>query len=165
MSTTEALETPARSSQKRKALNAVWQPFLQFKLLLYMLGSTAVVAILLSVFLYFAFSDLIGAVGSGNAGPQSYYAEMVEMQLVHLFRYCGVLFVLYILLLAVVCIVYTHKLIGPFRPFNRHLDSLLEDDFASRVQLRDGDPDMFKEYADKLNALAEKLENTRGEQK
>ncbi len=162
MSSTEVLSTPAQNTnnagQKRKAVNAIWQPFLQFKLLMYMLGTTAVVAILLSIFLYFAFSDLIGTVVV-DGGAQSYYAEMIEMQLVHLFRYCGVLFILYILLLAVVCVVYTHKLIGPFRPFNRHVDAMIAGDFQSRVNLRAGDPDMFRDYADKLNKLAEQLEN------
>lgn len=162
MSSAEAINAGATApSQKRKAVNAIWQPFLQFKLLIYMLGSTAIVACMLAVFLYFAFSDLISSVGVGGQG-QSYYAEMIEIQLVHLFRYCGALFVLYILLLATVCVVYTHKLIGPFRPFSRHIESLLQGDYDSRVHLRKGDIDMFVEYADNLNALSEKLKTERG---
>ena len=162
MSSTEAIELAKEQEQQdgrqqRRAFNAILQPFLQFKLLLYMLGSTVVVAILLATFLYFAFSDLIGSLSTG-AGAADYYVEMIEMQLIHLFRYCGVLFVLYIVLLAVVCIAYTHKLIGPFQPFNRHVDSMLTGDYDSRVHLRKGDPDLFQDYADKLNALAEKLE-------
>ncbi len=160
MSSAEAIEAVTASPQKRKAVNAIWQPFLQFKLLLYMLGSTALVACMLAVFLYFAFSDLIGSVGIGG-DSQSYYAEMIEIQLVHLFRYCGALFVLYILLLATVCVVYTHKLIGPFRPFSRHIDSLLQGDYDARVQLRKGDIDVFVEHAEKLNALSEKLQADR----
>jgi len=64
MSTSEVLEQSAApsSSQQRRVVNAIWQPFLQFKLLMYMLGLTAVVAVLLGVFLYYAFSDLIGTV-------------------------------------------------------------------------------------------------------
>ena len=122
-----------------------------------MLGSTVVVALLLSTFLYFAFSDLIGELSSGS-GEVSYHAEMVEIQLVHLFRYCGVLFILYILLLAIVCVSYTHKLIGPFQPFNRHIDSLIAGDYDARVAIRKGDPDLLQDYADKLNVLADKLE-------
>lgn len=133
------------------------QPFLQFKLLLYMLGSTIVVALLLATFLYFAFSDMISGLSTG-AGAASYHAEMIEIQLVHLFRYCGVLFILYILLLAVVCVAYTHKLIGPFQPFNRHVDSMISGDYKSRVSLRKGDPDLFQDYAEKLNTLADKLD-------
>lgn len=160
MSSVEALDAPSGTPQKRKAVNAIWQPFLQFKLLIYMLGSTALVACMLAVFLYYAFSDLIGSVGANGQG-QSYYAEMIEIQLVHLFRYCGALFVLYILLLATVCVVYTHKLIGPFRPFTRHIDSMLQGDYDAKVSLRKGDIDMFVEYADKLNELSDKLKEER----
>ena len=150
----------ADGKHQRRATNAMIQPFLQFKLLFYMLGTTILVALLLGTFLYVAFSDLIQEMYSG-AGVTDYYSEMIQLQLVHLFRYCGVLFVLYIGLLAFVCIAYTHKLLGPFQPFNRHVDSLIEGDYTSRVGLRKGDPDLFREYAEKLNALAEKLDNNR----
>ena len=156
----EAAPGAARPAQKRRAINAVWQPFLQFKLLLWMLGSTAVVAVLLGAFLYFAFSDLIALVSS-QSEETSYYGEMIEIQLVHVFRYCGALFVLYVLLLAAVCVAYTHRLIGPLRPFVRHVESLTGGDYASRVRLRKGDLDMYVEYADRLNELAAKLEAER----
>jgi len=157
MSTAEAIATPTAPSHQRKVTNAVWQPVLQFKLLFYMLGSTAIVACLLAVFLYYAFSDLIGAIGSGNTS-QEYYADMIEIQLVHLFRYCGVLFILYILLLATVCVAYTHKLIGPLRPIGRHMDALIAGDYESRVNLRKGDVDLMCDHAEKLNALATELQ-------
>ncbi|MBX2835599.1 MAG: hypothetical protein KTR35_02015 [Gammaproteobacteria bacterium] len=147
----------ASGKQQRRALNAVWQPFLQFKLLMYMLGSTALVALLLGVFLYFAFSDLIAAVTVGDES-HSYYAEQIEIQLVYLFRYCGALFVLYILLLAAVCVSYTHKLVGPFRPFSRHIDQMCSGDYSSRVQLRKGDLELYNDFAEKLNHLATSLE-------
>ena len=150
-------DTEARPAQKRKVVNAIWQPFVQFKLLMYMLGTTAVVAVLLGGFLYFAFSDLVAAVAGANEGS-GYYGEMAEIQLVHLFRYCGALFVLYVLLLATVCVAYTHRLIGPLRPFTRHVEALARGDFSSRVQLRKGDLDMYVEYAEKLNQLAVNLE-------
>ena len=122
-----------------------------------MLGSTALVALLLGAFLYFAFSDLIGVM-TGKAEATSYYGEMIEIQLVHLFRYCGALFVLYILLLAAVCVAYTHRLIGPIRPFTRHVEALSQGNYASRVVLRKGDIDLYTDYASKLNELAEHLE-------
>ena len=164
MSQTDILEQgalgAAKPAQQRRVLNAVWQPFLQFKLLLWMLGSTALVAILLGAFLYFAFSDLI-AVVSAQPDSTSYYGEMIEIQLVHVFRYCGALFVLYVLLLATVCVAYTHRLIGPLRPFVRHVEKLTAGDYTNRVRLRKGDLEMYQEYADRLNDLAEKLERER----
>jgi nitrogen fixation/metabolism regulation signal transduction histidine kinase len=147
----------ATPSHKRRAINAVWQPFLQFKLLMYMLGSTALVAVLLGAFLYFAFSDLVSVV-TGKTEATSYYGEMIEIQLIHLFRYCGALFVLYILLLAAVCVAYTHRLIGPLRPFTRHVEALNKGDYSSRVTLRKGDLDLYNDYASKLNELAANLE-------
>jgi nitrogen fixation/metabolism regulation signal transduction histidine kinase len=152
-----AVPQPKSAPQKRRVVNAIWQPFLQFKLLMYMLGSTAIVAVLLGAFLYFAFSDLIEVIAS-QSDSTSYYGEMIEIQLVHLFRYCGALFVLYILLLATVCVAYTHRMIGPIRPFTRHVDSLLSGDYSSRVNLRKGDLDMYVEYGDKLNQLAVSLD-------
>lgn len=162
MSRTQTLESPVtdvsdRPAQKRRIVSAVWQPFVQFRLLMCMLGSKAVVAVLLGGFLYFAFSDLVAAVTGATEG-KGYYGEMVEIQLVHLFRYCGALFVLCILLLAAVCIAYTHRLIGPLRPFTRHVETLASGDFSSRVYLRKGDLDMYVEYAEKLNRLAVNLE-------
>jgi len=163
MNHSETLENGAKpkdQSQKRKEkrrlVNAFWQPFLQFKLLMYMLGSTAFVAILLAGFLYYAFSDLVGVV-TGRTEATSYYGQMIEIQLVHLFRYCGALFVLYMILLASVCVAYTHRLIGPLRPFVRHVEKLTAGDYSSRVVLRKGDLQMYNEYADKLNELAVKL--------
>ena len=144
-------------SQKRRVVNAVWQPFMQFKLLMYMLGSSAVVAVLLGTFLDFAFSDLIAVVTSASEDT-GYYGEMIEIQLVHVFRYCGALFVLYILLLAAVCVAYTHRMMGPFRPFSRHVEALSKGDYTSRVYLRKGDLDLHVEYATRLNELAVHLE-------
>jgi len=68
-----------------------------------------------------------------------------------------VLFVLYILLLASVCVAYTHKLIGPLRPFVRHVERQTEGDYSSRVKLRKNDLDLYNEYAERLNELAIKL--------
>jgi len=166
MSYSDSLTTPAhvaeppgrKFAQKRRISNAVWQPFVQFKLLIYMLGSTAIVALLLGGFLYFAFSDLIQVVTGATDEADSHYGEMIEIQLVHLFRYCGALFVLYILLLAAVCVTYTHRLIGPFRPFTRQVDALIAGDYEHRVTLRKGDLPLYTDYAQKLNRLADELQ-------
>jgi len=142
--------------QKRSAINAIWQPFLQFKLLMFMLGSTVFIAVILAAFLYFAFSDLVHVV-TGSDSSSTYYAGMVQDQLIKLFKYCGILFILYIALLASICILYTHRLVGPLRPFFRHVQKLNEGDYSSRVHLRRTDLPVYNEYADKLNELAVKL--------
>jgi len=82
----------------------------------------------------------------------------MNMQLIYLFRYCGALFFLYVLLLAAVCVAYTHKLIGPFLPFKRHVEELAKGNYSHRVVLRKGDVKVLCEYADQLNELAKHLE-------
>jgi len=159
MSVSEAIDQPAQDNkpkQQRKLTNAVWEPFLQFKLLMYMLGLTAIVAIALGAFLWFAFGNLIGSISTSSGA--SYYEDEMNMQLIYLFRYCGALFVLYVILLAVVCVAYTHRLIGPFRPFTRHIEELTKGNYSHRVTLRKGDVKMQYDYADKLNELAARLE-------
>lgn len=161
MSLSQAVEQPVQTQKpkhQRKLINAVWEPFLQFKLLMYMLGMTAFVAILLGAFLYFAFGNLIDSV-SYTSGGTSYYEDEINMQLIYLFRYCGALFVMYVLLLAAVCVAYTHRLIGPFRPFSRHIDELAKGNYSHRITLRKGDVRLLNQYADKLNSFAEQLEN------
>lgn len=143
--------------QRRKVVNAFWQPFVQFKLLMYMLGSTAIVAVLLGAFLYVAFNDLITVV-TGNTEGAGFYTDMIGHQFKNMMRYCAALFALYILLLATVCVAYTHRLMGPMRPFIRHAEALSKGDYSSRVSLRKGDLDLHVEFADKLNKMAEHMQ-------
>ena len=146
---------------RRRVANAFWQPFVQFRLLMCMLASTALVAVLLGGFLYHAFGDLVAALPGGDA--KGYYGEMIDGQLVHVFGYCAALFVLYVVLLTTVCVSYTHRLIGPLRPFARHVERLTAGDYAHRVRIRRSDLQMYHEYAERLNELAEALEARRRE--
>ena len=149
-------------SQKRKLADAVWQPFLQYRLLLIMLGTTVVVAAGIGLFLYFAFSDMIGIIDNqGNS--KNYYGEMIGKELVNIFRYTGALFMLYVILLAAICITYTHRVAGPLHPFSKHIDELRKGNYSHRVTLRQKDLPLYNDYADKLNALAGELENSKSQ--
>ena len=150
--------TSARpASHKRKLADTLWQPFAQYKLLTLMLGTTVIVAFALGIFLYLAFSNMIGIIDSqGNSN--NYYGDMIGTQLINIFRYCGALFTLYVIFLAAVCITYTHRVAGPISPFTRHIDALNTGNYAHRVTLRKNDLPLYNEHADKLNALAITLE-------
>jgi len=156
-------QTASATPKRRKIANAFWEPIQQFKLLMWMLGSTAVVAVLLGIFLYLTFDELISAV-IVDSESKSYYATMIETELVRLFTFCAALFVLYVILLAAVCVAYTHKMIGPIRSFNRHVDALLIGDYSSRVTLRKGDLNTLNEFGDKLNQLAVNIDITKHKQ-
>lgn len=163
MSQTEVLltarsqTTPASTRQRRKLADAILRPFQQYKLLAWLLGSTVLVAFLLGVFLYIAFGHMIGTLAS-DTGTGNYYGELIGVQLINLFRYGGALFTLYAILLTAVCITYTHRVVGPLVPFDRHVDALNQGDYSHRIQLRKNDLPLMAEHAEKLNSLAETLE-------
>lgn len=143
-------------NQRSRLSKTVLQPFLQFKLLAYMLGSTAIVAVLCVAFMYFTFNDVLQLI-SDQARTGALESAAVQSQLASMFRYCSLFFVAYIILLATVCIAYTHKLVGPLKPFASHIDQLVLGNYSSRVVLRKDDLATYYDHADKLNALAIKL--------
>ena len=147
------------SRQKRKVAKTIWQPFLQYKLLMALFGGSVVVAIALGAFLLYALSDMIGIIDTqGNS--TNYYGEMIGKEMMNIFRYCGALFLLYVILLAAICITYTHKVIGPLKPIGKHIDSLIAGDYGHRIALRKNDLPLIKEQAEKLNALAATLDKS-----
>lgn len=153
LATSEATQITQLPRQKRKVAQTIWQPFLQYKLLMYLLGGSVLVAIVLGSFLLYALSDMIGIIDAqGNS--TNYYGQMIGKEMINIFRYCGALFMLYVILLAAICITYTHKVIGPLKPINRHIDALVAGDYEHRVMLRDKDLPLIKEQAEKLNVLA-----------
>lgn len=64
------------------------------------------------------------------------------------------------LALALIAIIYglrlSHQIYGPLVPIQRHIKSLVDGDYSSRIHLREGDE--FKELEGSLNALAANLE-------
>ena len=66
---------------------------------------------------------------------------------------------LYVLLLATVCVAYTHRLIGPLRPFVRHVEKLTAGRLRQpRCGSGRGISRCTASTPDRLNELAEKLE-------
>ena len=134
----------------------MWQPFLQYKLLMILFGGSVLVAIMLGSFLLHALSDMMGIIDAeGNSN--GYYGDMIGKEMINIFRYCGVLFALYVVLLAAICITYTHKVLGPLDPINRHIDAMIDGEFDHRIELRKNDLPVMKEQADRLNVLAARL--------
>lgn len=154
--TPEATQIRQPPRQKRKVAQTIWQPFLQYKLLMYLLGGSVLVAMILGSFLLYALSDMIGIIDA-QGSSNNYYGEMIGKEMINIFRYCGALFVLYVIFLAAICITYTHKVIGPLKPINRHIDALVAGNYQHRVMLRDKDLPLIKEQAEKLNVLAAAL--------
>jgi len=144
--------------QRRKLTETALQPFKQYRLLTWLLGATVFVALALGIFLYMAFGHIVGIVAS-DTQTGNYYGEMIGIQIINLFRYGGALFALYVMLLTAVCITYTQRVASPLIPFSRHVDALNQGNYSHRIQLRKNDLPMMAKHAEKLNKLAENLEN------
>lgn len=59
----------------------------------------------------------------------------------------------------VITFVYSHRILGPMIKFEKHIDQMLEGNFANRIVLRD--KDHFHSLASKLNQLTEKLSTSK----
>jgi len=68
-----------------------------------------------------------------------------------------VFIITYIISVAVLTFVYTHRMLGPSKAFKRHLKAMINGDFSGRINLRKHDA--FKEIAGLLNELTNKLES------
>ncbi|MCY4444611.1 MAG: hypothetical protein OXC44_07425 [Proteobacteria bacterium] len=67
-----------------------------------------------------------------------------------------VFIIVYVITTVLICMVHSHRMIGPTIAFQRQLTQLLSGNYKARVKLRDGD--YYQNIADLLNGLSEHLE-------
>ena len=90
---------------------------------------------------------------------QSDYVQRILARQTHEFKQLALLLLsVYVLLILVVTVIYTHRFIGPVIPMLRHVKALQEGRYTHRVSLRSHDA--FTELAEQLNKLAETLQNS-----
>ncbi len=58
-------------------------------------------------------------------------------------------------------VIFSHRILGPMVPIRRHIQSLIDGKYDSKITLRKNDE--FKSVAEDLNKLAETLKNSRGQ--
>lgn len=80
---------------------------------------------------------------------------VLDSYIASLIGWLGALVLLYVSIMIVLSIYYTHRLVGPSYAFRRHIQEMMQGNFTSRITLRKGDA--LHEVADDLNALAEAL--------
>lgn len=138
----------------RRIRNFLLQPLLQVKIGLYSIVlalAFAITVYLIFRFQFGSFYETILDLTDVREQVTTILGEYMAKTALWL-SIAGAVFVAATILLAVV---YTHRLVGPSVAFSRHLDALLDDDTRHRTTLRQ--KDAFKDIADKLNALSEKL--------
>jgi hypothetical protein len=73
----------------------------------------------------------------------------------------GLFMVSYVGITVAICIIYTHRMIGPTIAFKRQISDLIDGKYSSKVNLREGDA--FEDVADLLNDLAKSLDDKHSE--
>jgi len=149
------------NKEQRKARNILVRPGLQLKLPFYILLLT-MAFVLLTLLLGNLYLEQVYVTMIENT-TQSEYLQQVITEQMAAFKIISllVLFVYAVLAVSISC-VYTHRLLGPLIPIERHLKALKEGFYSHRLQLRK--KDALHELADQLNELAEALEERKQEQ-
>jgi len=142
-------------NENRKARNILVRPGFQLKLPFYILMLTltfvALTLLLGNLYLEQAYVTMI------ENTTQSEYLQQVITDQIAAFKVISlVILFVYAVLVVVITSVYTHRLLGPMIPIERHLKALKEGFYAHRLRLRK--KDALHELADQLNELAETLE-------
>ncbi len=141
-------------SPRRKTSNLVLQPHLQLKLPVYLLGLTFCFAVLFTLHGYVTYDRLYEIVLQHTDAPE-YFERVIQAQTANFKAVSASMGIAYVLLMLTISILYTHRLVGPTVAFRRHVESIRNGDFSSRIVLRKNDA--FLEVARELNELAEML--------
>jgi len=146
------------NDERRKARNLLLRPMLQIKLPLYILFLSFTFGALAMLLGYFYFEQLYMMMLE-NTTQGTYLHKTISEQVNNFMESSVMLLIGYVILVAVVTIVYTHRMIGPTVTINRHIKALKEGLYTSRITLRRNDE--LKDLAAELNELAEILEEHR----
>jgi methyl-accepting chemotaxis protein len=67
----------------------------------------------------------------------------------------------YAFIVALLTVVFSNRLIGPFKRLNSEIDTIIAGDFQRRLMIRDKDDIAVRTFVDQINRVIEKLEETR----
>jgi len=140
---------------QRRLRNFLLQPVLQFRLSFYNILLTAFFATVLILVIYSSFARVYELV-LDLTNLRDEMREILNQHVIATSVWLAAVVVVYMISNLLITVVITHKMVGPTVAFRRHIRNLVDGNFQSRVNLRQGDA--FTEVADDLNFLAETLE-------
>jgi len=144
----------SETRHQRKIKNFLLQPLVQIKLGLYATVVTVLFSVIMFGVLYANFYRIYDMILE-LTDLRTEVTMVLDSYIASLMGWLGALVLLYVSLMIVLSIYYTHRLIGPTYAFRRHIQELMNGNLSSRITLRKGDA--LHEVADDLNALAEYL--------
>ena len=136
-------------------LYCVIQPKLQLQLTLLSLSIAAIASLILGAVAYFTLSNLVNITIKFTDNPKLVEA-FTSGYFPQLFIWIPLALLLFFLSNIATSVFYTHKLVGPTIAFRRHIEELTNGNYTAKTTLRK--LDAFREVADDLNILSERLE-------
>ena len=140
---------------KRKLSGFFIKPRIQIELIISVVIPTIFFGLATSLVIYFQLGDIfdtlfiLSDLDPDTADSLSKDWDMAIIWLI-------IFIIIYVLMTSVVCLIHSHRMIGPTQAFIRHLKSLIGENYRSRIKLREGD--YYQNIADLFNDLSEKLE-------
>lgn len=146
--------------RQRKFRNFLLKPRAQLEIVLNIITLTIFFGASASLVIYFQLDDIFQTLlvmsQMSTEASQSFMHDW-NTTLLWLFVFT----VFYILATISICIVHSHRMIGPTVAFKRQIDVLLQKNYTARIKLRDGD--YFQDLAELFNRLAEQLDQDHSE--
>jgi len=147
--------TQKKFGNPRKFRNFLLNPDMQLAFAINIIALSAFFVVAIGFVVYFQLGDFIQKVLT-VADLDSTTLSQLRADWDATTYWLGLFLGSYVLITLVLCVIYTHRMIGPTIAFKRHIEELLSGRYNSRITLRDGDA--FDDVAESLNDLAENLE-------
>jgi nitrogen fixation/metabolism regulation signal transduction histidine kinase len=141
-------------SKARKLKNFLLEPMVQVKIGIYCIICSLLFAVTMVSLIYFKFNTLARNILDLTDVPDE-LLDIIQQHWSGTGLWIAGLVMLYILVIIVVSIWYTHRLVGPMVAFNRHVDKLICGDYQVKTTVRKHDA--FGALAEKLNKLSDSL--------
>lgn len=141
--------------RRRKFKNFLLKPRAQLELVLNIVVLTIFFGAASSLVIYFQLDDIFQTLlimsRVSHEASESFVNDWNTTLL-----WLSLFTVFYILSTISICILHSHRMIGPTVAFKRQIEALLAKNYKTRIKLRDGD--YFQDLAECFNRLAEQLD-------
>lgn len=134
----------------RRAVHLGRRPLLQLKLPIALLGLTLAFGALFVAHTMAAWGKLVV-----SGAPDPWVAQLAHEIARDYLTVSSAIAGGYVLSLVLLCLTFTHRLLGPIVALERHLERLRRGHYEARLRLRAGDP--LSRVADELNELGLRL--------
>ncbi|MCY4380892.1 MAG: hypothetical protein OXC40_04920 [Proteobacteria bacterium] len=144
-----------RFDRRRKLKNFLLKPRAQLELVINIVTLTIFFGTSASLIIYFQLNDIFNTLyimseidGDTSRTLSNDWNHSITLLVGFIF--------LYVLTTTVICIIHSHRMIGPTVAFKRQLNAILSCNYKTRIKLRDGD--YYQDLAELFNRLSEQLE-------